>query len=67
MKYVNEAGWDRILRVIIGIALLILTFTGTVTGTLGTVLMVIGFIALLTGIIGICPAYLLLKTRTNKA
>lgn len=66
MKYVNEAGWDRIVRVILGIVLLVLTFTGTVSGALGTVLMIVGFIALLTGIIGICPAYMLFKVRTNK-
>ncbi len=66
MKYVNQAGWDRIVRIIIGIVLLVLTFTGTVSGVLGTVLMVVGFIALLTGIVGVCPAYMLLKVRTNK-
>ena len=65
MKYVNEAGWDRIVRVIIGIVLLVLTFTGTVSGAFGTVLMVVGFVALLTGIIGVCPAYMLFKVRTN--
>lgn len=66
MKYVNQASWDRVVRIILGIILLVLYFTGTVSGTWGIVLMVIGFIALLTGIIGICPAYLLLKMRTNK-
>lgn len=66
MKYVNQAGWDRIVRIIIGIVLLVLTFTGTVSGVLGTILMVVGFIALLTGIVGVCPAYMLLKVRTNK-
>jgi hypothetical protein len=66
MKYVNQAGWDRIVRIIIGIVLLALTFTGTVSGALGIVLMIVGFIALLTGIIGVCPAYMLFKVRTNK-
>lgn len=66
MKYVNEAGWDRIVRVVLGIILLVLTFTGTVSGVLGTILMIIGFIALLTGILGVCPAYMLFKFRTNR-
>jgi len=66
MKYVNQAGWDRIVRIVIGIVLLVLTFTGTVSGAFGTVLMIVGFIALLTGIVGVCPAYMLLKVRTNK-
>ena len=67
MKYINEAGWDRIVRIVVGIALLILSFTGTVSGALGTILMVVGFIALLTGIVGVCPAYMLFKFRTNKS
>ena len=66
MKYINQAGWDRIVRIVLGIVLLIMTFTGTVTGILGTILMIVGFIALLTGIVGVCPAYMLLKFRTNK-
>lgn len=66
MKYVNEAGWDRIVRVVLGIILLVLTFTGTVSGVLGTILMIVGFIALLTGIVGVCPAYMLFKFRTNR-
>ncbi len=66
MKYVNEAGWDRIVRVIVGLVLMVLTFTGTVSGALGTILMIVGIIVLLTGIIGVCPAYMLFKFRTNK-
>lgn len=66
MKYVNEAGWDRIVRVVLGIILLVLTFTGTVSGALGTILMIVGFVALLTGIVGVCPAYMLFKFRTNR-
>lgn len=67
MKYVNEAGWDRVVRIILGFALLVLNLTGVISGVLGTVLLVVGIIALLTGIIGVCPAYMLLKFRTNKA
>ena len=66
MKYLNEAGWDRIVRVILGTALLVLGFGGTISGGLGLSFKIIGAIALLTGLVGICPAYLLLKFRTNK-
>jgi hypothetical protein len=66
MKYVNQAGWDRILRVVLGTVLLVLGFGGMVTGGLGLAFKILGAIALLTGIVGICPAYLLLKFRTNK-
>jgi hypothetical protein len=64
---VNEASWDRALRVVVGLALLYLGWGGVVTGTLGTVLQWLGFLPLLTGIIGFCPAYPLLGFRTKKA
>jgi hypothetical protein len=66
MKYVNEAGWDRILRVVLGVILLILAFSNIVSGGLGTLFIIVGIVALLTGLSGICPAYMLLKFRTKK-
>jgi len=67
MKYINEAGWDRIVRVVLGIALLYLGWTGVVAGGWGTFLKIIGFVPLLTGLIGFCPLYAIFKFRTNKA
>ena len=64
MTYVNEAGWDRIARVAVGVALLALGF-GVVGGTVGTVLGVVGLVPLLTGLVGYCPIYSLLHVRTN--
>ncbi|MBW6473488.1 MAG: DUF2892 domain-containing protein [Anaerolineaceae bacterium] len=66
MKYVNQAGWDRILRVVLGVILLLLAFSNIVSGGLGVLFIIVGVLALLTGISGICPAYLLLKFRTKK-
>lgn len=66
MKYVNQAGWDRIVRVILGVVLLILAFSNIVSGGLGVVFIIVGILALVTGITGICPAYMLLKFRTKK-
>jgi hypothetical protein len=66
MKYVNEAGWDRIVRVILGVVLLLLAFSNIVSGGLGVVFIIVGILALVTGISGICPAYMLLKFRTKK-
>jgi hypothetical protein len=63
----NESSLDRIIRVILGIALLALYFTGTVTGGIGIVLIVLGAVALLTGLVGFCPLYGLLKLNTKKA
>jgi hypothetical protein len=63
----NESGLDRVIRVVLGIVLLALYFAGTVTGGLGIVFIVVGAIALLTGVVGFCPLYALLKIKTNKA
>jgi len=67
MKLINEAGWDRVLRVIAGVVLLYLGWAGVVTGTVGTVLKYFGFIPLITGLAGWCPLYTVFGVRTNKA
>ncbi len=64
---VNEAGWDRIIRVVIGLLLLYLGWGGVVAGSLGLVLKVLGFVPLLTGLIGWCPLYTLLKVSTKRS
>ncbi|KAF0110979.1 MAG: hypothetical protein FD147_1285 [Chloroflexi bacterium] len=63
----NESNVDRIIRVIIGAALLVLGWGEFVGGTLGLVFKILGFLPLLTGLVGFCPVYALFKTRTNRA
>jgi hypothetical protein len=67
MSFVNEAGWDRIARVVLGIVLLYLGWAVVISGGWGIFLKVIGFVPLLTGLIGWCPLYSLFKIRTNKS
>jgi hypothetical protein len=67
MFKVNEANWDRIARVVLGIILLFLGLGGTVTGVLGVVFDILGFILLITGLVGVCPLYMLLKFSTKKS
>ena len=55
----NEGTIDRALRVIAGLLLLALAATGTV-GAWGY----IGVVPLFTGILGICPAYMLIGLNT---
>jgi hypothetical protein len=62
---INESSLDRIIRVILGIVLFVLYFTGITTGILGIVFIVLGAVALITGIVGICPLYMLLKIKTK--
>lgn len=55
----NVGGIDRILRIVVGLALIALAVTDTV-GVWGY----IGVVPLLTGLIGWCPAYLPLGIKT---
>ena len=64
MGFVNEATWDRVLRVVAGLVLLYLGWAGVVDGTLGTVFKVLGFLPLVTGLVGFCPAYALFGIST---
>ncbi|HVP21712.1 MAG TPA: DUF2892 domain-containing protein [Anaerolineaceae bacterium] len=63
----NESGLDRLIRVVLGVVFLALSFGNVVTGGFGIVLIILGAIALLTGIVGFCPLYALLKLSTKKA
>ena len=65
MSFINEAAWDRIARVVVGIVLLYLGWAEVVTGGWGTFLKVIGFVPLATGLVGWCPLYALFGHRTN--
>jgi hypothetical protein len=64
---VNEAGWDRAVRIAAGLLLLYLGWGGVVAGSLGAALKLLGFVPLVTGLVGWCPAYPLLGIRTKKA
>jgi hypothetical protein len=58
MKH-NVGGIDRVLRTLLGLGLIALAVTGTI-GAWGY----IGVVPLLTGLVGICPAYKLLGLST---
>ena len=53
----NMGSIDRIIRVLLAIVFAALYFTGTVTGTLGIVLMVLGVVFVLTSVVSFCPLY----------
>lgn len=67
MSIVNEAVWDRVLRIVLGSAILYLGWSGTVTGLSGAVLRIFGFLPLVTGLIGWSPLYAIFGFRTRKA
>ena len=63
--FTNEASWDRIARVVIGVVLLVLGFA-VVDGALGITLIIVGLIPLVTGLVGFCPLYRVFGFRTNE-
>ena len=58
----NVGGIDRILRIVVGLALIALALTGTV-GVWGW----IGIVPLATGLFKFCPAYTLLGVNTGRS
>ena len=60
----NMGTTDRIIRVLIAAVIAILYFTGTISGTLGIVLLVLAGIFVLTSLVGFCPLYAPFGLRT---
>lgn len=65
MKYMNESNLDRLLRTLAGIVLLIVGFGEMLPGTFGLVAKIIGVLLVVTGLVGFCPIYALLKIKTR--
>jgi K+-transporting ATPase A subunit len=63
----NMGSADRIIRVLIALAIGILYFTGTITGILGIVLLVLSIVFILTSLVGTCPLYVPLGIKTCSA
>jgi len=63
---VNEASWDRIVRVVLGAVLLFVGFGSTISGALGVIVGTLGVVFVVTGLMGFCPLYALFKIDTNK-
>lgn len=63
----NEGSVDRIVRAIVGVALLVVAFAGMVTGVWAWLSGIVGAVLLLTGAVGFCPIYAMLNMRTTKA
>lgn len=60
----NEGTMDRIIRVTLGVALLLVALLGTVASPWSWVLGVAGVAMLVTGALGFCGAYALFGIRT---
>ncbi len=63
----NMGNADRAVRVVIAIIIAALYFTGTVSGTLGIVLLAFAGIFVLTSVVSFCPLYAPFGISTCKA
>lgn len=57
---------DRIIRILVAVAIAILYFTHQISGTLAIIMLVVAGIFILTSFISFCPLYLPFGIRTNK-
>ncbi len=62
----NMGTKDKTIRVLIAAVVVILYFTGTISGTLGIVLLLLAAIFVLTSFISFCPLYVPLGINTCK-
>lgn len=63
----NMGSTDRLIRLIVAAVIAVLYFTGTVTGTLGMVLLVLAVVFALTSAVSFCPLYKLVGMNTCPA
>jgi len=63
----NEGQWDRVVRVILGLVLLYIGWAviSPQFGLWSIVSLIVGLILLVTGAVGACPIYSLLKINTK--
>ena len=62
----NMNSLDRVVRILLAVAFAVLYFTGTVTGTIGLVLLVLGGVFLFTALVSYCPLYAIFGLSTCK-
>jgi len=60
----NMGSADRIIRVLLAIVVGVLYFTGTISGTVGIILLVLAGVFVLTSLISFCPLYAPFGLRT---
>ena len=65
MQIVKNMGLtDRLVRIFLAVALLILNLTGIISGTAGWIISGLAAIFLLTSLVGTCPLYFPFGIRT---
>ncbi|HEX5003075.1 MAG TPA: DUF2892 domain-containing protein [Bacteroidia bacterium] len=63
----NLGKTDRMVRVLLGVLLGIVYFTGIIQGTLATVALVLSVVMFVTSAVSFCPIYAMLGLSTGSA
>lgn len=61
---INMGFADRVIRILVAIALIVLSFTAVKSGVISIVLLVVGIVFLVTSFFGVCPLYSLIGVNT---
>lgn len=64
--FTNLARWDRTLRIVVGVGMLLSGWLGVVPGVGGAALELFGWFPLVTGLAGWCPFYVISGFRTRR-
>lgn len=65
MKH-NLGSADKVVRILIAVAAIVLFLTQVISGTLGVIILAVGIVLGLTVFVNYCPIYHLLGLSTNK-
>ena len=57
---------DKVLRILAAVVMLVLYFTGVITGALGIFLIVLSVVFVVTSLISFCPLYVPFGWNTGK-
>ena len=60
----NMGSTDRIIRVVLAVAVAVLYFTNLISGTAAIILGILAIVFLLTSVVGFCPLYAPFKLST---
>lgn len=67
MSYSNEASWDRAIRILLGLVMIVVGWFVVDDGLTSAVLRIFGFLPLVTGLLGWDPFYALFGFATKSA
>ena len=62
----NMGSFDKLIRLAAAIVLIILFYSGVITGTIGIIALVVALVLTVTSLISFCPLYTLFGIRTCK-